>query len=211
MNFCSKCGTEDEDFSENCRKHLGILLGCFSHHFLSIPLSRSEYLWSLLDRGYLLQRISEHPAAMTQRIKSILELSFFFFFFWGTSHFSSLFLPTLLTCLWLHNSYNKKVVVVLQWGCLDPSSLGSSWIRNIEGFCSGFAQKLCFVPNVNFTTEQFTDRETGTHRISLRPVIYVIKGAITKISTGPHSRKMTTICLLRLINTGDSTITRSVW
>lgn len=66
--------------------------------------------------------------------------------------------------------------------------------------------QLCFVQkNVNFTSEQFTDRETGTHHISLTPVFCIIREAITKISSSPHSRKMTTIYQLRLINNNDST------
>lgn len=80
-------------------------------------------------------------------------------------------------------------------------------VRSVEGF---FKVKTLFVPNVNFTTEQFTDRETGLHRISLMLVIYILKGAITKISTGPHSRKMTTIYLLRLMGLLINTATPPV-
>lgn len=47
------------------------------------------------------------------------------------------------------------------------------WLKKVAQF---LLLKLCFVQNVNFTTEQFTDMETGTHHISLMPVIYTLGG-----------------------------------
>lgn len=49
-----------------------------------------------------------------------------------------------------------------------------------------------------FTTEPFTDRETGTRHISLMLVISIPKGTRAEISTGLHGRKMTTIRLLEV-------------
>lgn len=82
---------------------------------------------------------------------------------------------------------------------------------------SGILPQLCSksqiqtlpVWNVNLTSEQFTDMEMGTRHISFEPVIGIVTGAIRKISAGPHRGEMTTIYLLRLINTADSAIAPS--